>query len=97
MATRAHEGLLMKTNRLDYWCVQATSRIRYGPDRKRVYGELRLHMEDRKDAFVAQGLTEEAAMNKTLEAMGSALEIAPQLGAIHSPFWGYFLRVCRVL
>ncbi len=86
----------MKIDRLTHWCMVATSRIRYGPDRERVYGELRLHTQDRMDSFVAKGFSEEEAKNLTLEAMGDPQELALQLGQIHSPFWGFFLRACRI-
>lgn len=85
----------MHKNRLTSWCHAATILIRFGPDRKAVYNELLAHLEERRDAFMEQGLNEREASTKALEAMGDAYEIAPQLAAIHRPFWGYFLRVSR--
>ena len=36
-------------------------------------------------------------MEATLKAMGSASELAPQLAAVHRPFWGYVLTCTRWL
>ena len=79
------------------WCSTATGKIRYGPDREAVAQELLLHLQDAYETHIANGLTPEKAEQKALDDMGSAKEIAPQLGAIHSPFWGYVLRACQVL
>ena len=87
----------MLKNELKQWCEVATCRIRFGPDRKKVADELMGHMEDKRDALIAQGLTEDEATAKAMEAMGDAKEIAPQLGAIHRPFWGYLLRSSKIV
>lgn len=78
------------------WCLRATSLIRYGPDRKMVSKELMDHLEDHRSALMEKGMTQEEASEKALEAMGSADEIAPQLAAVHRPFWGYFLRASKI-
>ena len=87
----------MANYRFETWCRNAIALIRFPPDQKAVLKELYDHMEDHYDALVAQGLGPEEAESQTLEAMGSAEEIAPQLAAIHRPFWGYFLRVTRAV
>ena len=79
------------------WCEKAVSGIRFPPDRGTVYRELMAHLEDHCDALVEQGLERETAEKLALEAMGDAMVIAPQLAAIHRPFWGFFLRVTRVV
>lgn len=79
------------------WCENAVSGIVFPPDREQVYGELLNHMYDHYDDLVEQGMDKEAAQQMALEAMGDAMEIAPQLAAIHRPFWGYFLRFTRVV
>lgn len=79
----------MLNKRFDDWCRKATAKIRYGPDRRAVEKELKAHLEDRYDELTAQGLSFEEATVKALESMGSAAEIAPQLGAIHRPWLGY--------
>lgn len=87
----------MQKIRLIQWCNRATAFIAFVPDRKAVSRELLAHLEDRRDALMAQGMDEKEATEKALEAMGSAEELAPQLAAIHRPFWGYVLRVSQIL
>lgn len=79
----------MKKDIFSIWCQTATEKIKYSPDRQAVANELLAHLEDHRDTLVEQGMDEEAAIRETLSAMGSAEEIAPQLGNIHRPFWGY--------
>lgn len=79
------------------WCEKATEKIRYGPDRRAVQAELQAHLEDKYDALIAHGMDAEEATAKTLESMGSAAEIAPQLGAIHRPWLGYLYSLTRFL
>lgn len=81
--------------RFDRWCRAAVDQIRYGPDRKHVYDELYAHLEDRYEAELDRWETPEEAMEATLKAMGSASELAPQLAAVHRPFWGYVLEITR--
>ncbi len=85
----------MEFGRFEDWCRQAVSQIKYHPDRQMVHRELKAHMEDRYEAYRERGMSEQEAEAKALEAMGSAEEIAPQLAAIHRPFWGYLLSVSR--
>ena len=80
-----------------YWCRDAVKKIKYTPDRKKVYAELYSHMQDRYDALIERGCTPAEAEEKTLQAMGSAEELAPQLAAIHRPFWGYTLTLTRLI
>ena len=85
----------MENNKFLIWCQAATEKIRYGPDRKAVSQELMAHLEDHRDALMAQGMSKEEAERKAVTAMGSASEIAPQLAAIHSPWLGYLLSIVR--
>jgi hypothetical protein len=85
----------MKHWKLTQWCVHATGRIRYSPDRAAVHEELRQHLDDRSDGFLAKGFSEEEAIEKTLDAMGDPAELAPLLAQIHKPFWGYAQDVCK--
>ena len=48
-------------------------------------------------SLIEQGMEEQEANLQALEAMGSAEELAPQLAAIHKPFWGRVIRTCRLL
>lgn len=79
------------------WCYHAVSEIRYKPDREAVFRELMAHLEDHYDALIEQGHSPEEAQRLALKAMGSAEEIAPQLGQIHKPFLGYLYSVAKWL
>ena len=79
------------------WCSTAVSGIRFTPDREAVFGELMDHLNDHFEDLRLQGLDEDTAGRLALEAMGDAQEIAPQLAAIHRPFWGYVLRLTQVV
>lgn len=87
----------MSNSSFSYWCRVATDQIGYGPDREAVKRELYAHMEDHYDALIAKGLSHVDATHATMDAMGKPEEIAPQLAALHKPFWGYVLRTCRIL
>lgn len=87
----------MKYPRLDKWCADATKKIRYGPDREEVRRELRQHMEDKCDSLRNQGIPEKELEEKVLRSMGDCEEIAPQLAAIHKPFWGFLERLTRYI
>lgn len=80
-----------------YWCRDAVSKIKYIPDRTKVYTELRAHLEDRYDSFMRKGMTDKEATRKTLEVMGDPMELAEQLAAIHKPYWGYALVATRII
>jgi hypothetical protein len=90
------EGLPMDNKKFMQWCDSATVWIRFGPDRKKVSKELLDHLENHRDAFIAQGMTEQEATDKALECMGSPKDISVQLASIHRPFWGYLLRYSRI-
>ena len=77
------------------WCDAAVDGIIFPPDREQVHKELLDHIYDHYDALVEQGVDKETAQTLALAAMGDAKEIAPQLAAIHRPFWGYLLRFTR--
>lgn len=79
----------------DWWCIHATQKIKYRPDRREVYCELYQHIEDRYQDFLEEGMDKEEAIQRTLQVMGSAEEIASQLAAIHRPFWGYLYSLCK--
>jgi len=80
-----------------YWCREAVSGIKYKPDRDAVYAELYEHLEDRYESLTARGLSHEEAEAKALEAMGNAGELAPQLAAIHRPYWAYAMIATRII
>ena len=82
-------------NSFDWWCKTAVSRIRYGPDYEAVYKELYAHLEDLYDDATDRGLTPSEAREEALSRMGSAAELALQLGAIHRPWLGYLLDLTK--
>lgn len=87
----------MRKKELWQWCSIAVSEILFLPDRNRVFKELADHMDDHYEHLLSEGCDEATAQKRTLEAMGSATEVAAQLGKIHRPFWGYFLQITRRL
>lgn len=84
-------------HKLYYWCRDAVSQIFYMPDKNKVYGELLDHVLDRHESFVAKGMDEQTAADKTLEAMGDPKILAAQLGAIHRPGWAYAMVITRIV
>lgn len=85
----------MDNYEFEYWCNVAVRCIKYRPDRQEVKKELYEHLEDRYDSYLAQGMKPEEAQDKAMQSMGSPEAIAPQLAAIHRPFWGYLLDVSK--
>lgn len=79
------------------WCQIAAARVQYPPDRKKVIAELYDHALDHYDSLLVKGKDPEEAIGLTLTALGDPKELAPLLGAIHPPFWGFFLRTCQIL
>lgn len=83
--------------KLEQWCLHATHLIRYPPDRKAVYKELRQHADDRYEGYLARGESEEDAAEKTIAAMGNAKEVALLLQKTHKPFWGYLYAIATAV
>lgn len=81
--------------KFERWCRAATSRIRFVPDRMPVMRELQAHMEDHYQDLLEGGIESRDAVEQTIAAMGPPEEIAPQLAALHRPFWGYTERIAR--
>lgn len=79
----------------DDWCCHAVAQIRFKPDRQAVFNELKAHLEDHYDDLRSRGYAPEQARRLALEAMGSAEDIAPQLGEIHKPWLGYIYRIVK--
>ena len=82
---------------LTRWCIHAVQKIKYPPDREKVYLELRQHLDDRCEDFLAQGMDEDAAAKKACQVMGDPYEVADYLAAVHRPFWGYAYSVTKWL
>jgi len=83
--------------KLTQWSVHATDQIIYPPDHDAVQQELRDHLEDKFLGYTEQGLSEDEAVERTLSDMGSAKELAPILGQIHRPFWGYACAITGMI
>ncbi len=79
----------------DDWCYHAVAQIRLKSDREAVFQELKDHLEDHYDDLITQGYSPEKAQRLALEAMGDPEQIAPQLGAIHSPWLGYLYKIVK--
>ncbi len=86
-----------KDYNFDIWCRRATETISYRPDRKRVFAELRGHLEDAYDTHITRGLSPEEAEQKALESMGSAQAVAANMAAVYKPFWGYVLQASQIV
>ena len=56
--------------KLTQWCTYAVSKIKYTPDRRAVYDELRQHLDDRCEDLLAQGMSKEEAAERAIELMG---------------------------
>lgn len=92
MADRIYIGREM----LWRWAREATGRIRFSPDRMRVYDELMAHMEDAMEEHVHAGAEEKEAAARAVAAMGSAAEVAERMARLYRPFWGYAWKLTRV-
>ena len=77
------------------WADQAAERMWFPPDRKIVRQELLDHMEDAREALLAQGLTDEAAQQKAVEAMGNAKAVGKALNRVHRPVLGWMWLVSK--
>ena len=81
----------------EYWLRDAVKYVKFPPDRRRVQEELYEHMISRNLDFLARGASEEEADRLVCEAMGDPEEVGKALAEVHKPFWGYFLRVLRIV
>ncbi len=87
----------MEKDLFDSWCRDATRLIRFTPDRKAVYKELKSHLEEHRDALIDQGMSPQKAQEEAVAAMGDAWELADQLAQIHTPFWGYAHLITKAI
>ena len=87
----------MRWKEEEYWLRDAVKHVKFPPDRKRVQKELYEHMISRNLDYLAKGYSEEEADRRVCEAMGDPEEVGKALAEVHKPFWGYFLRVLRIV
>lgn len=66
------------------------SQIREKRAREKVYREVKGHLEDQKEVYLAEGMSEEEAEKKAVADMGDPLEAGTALDLIHrpKPAWG---------
>lgn len=81
----------------EQWLDAATQKIRFAPDRDTVRRELAAHIEDLTDRYAAAGAAPEEAEAQALREMGSAADIAAELGRIHRPWWGWLWMCSRYI
>ena len=81
----------------EYWLREAVKYVKFPPDRRKVQEELYGHMIARNQDFLNEGCSEEVADWRVCQAMGDPEEVGKALAEVHKPFWGYFLRVLRIL
>lgn len=81
----------------EQWLDTATKKIRFAPDRAAVRRELAAHIEDLTDHYAAEGASPEEAEAEALREMGSAADIAAELGRIHAPWWGWLWMCSRYI
>ena len=67
--------------------------IKYKPIRNDISEELALHIEEVKQDYIAEGLTEENAEEKAVSNMGNAEEIGKKLNKIHRPKLDWMLLI----
>lgn len=82
---------------MEEWLKEATSKIKYDPDRTAVRRELEDHLQDRQERYAARGLAPEEAEAAAVADMGDAADIAEDLGKLHRPFWGYLWTFSKLL
>lgn len=71
--------------RLEEYLNTVTEQIRCVKARELVSGELRDHIEDQAEAYEADGMFEEEAMEKAVRDMGDPVEVGVSLDRIHRP------------
>ena len=59
--------------------------IKYKPIRKDISEELELHIQEQKEEFVKDGMSNSKAEEKAVLNMGEATEIGKKLDKIHRP------------
>ena len=87
----------MKHWKLTQWCLYATNRIQFPPDRKAARVELRQHLDDRCEDLMAKGLTAEEAVDEAIRLMGDPGVVSRMLVQVHRPFWGWAYWTARAL
>lgn len=77
------------------WVEAALAQMRFPPDRKLVRQELWDHMLDRREDFLARGMTMEEAEIEAARVMGDPVETGRLLNRIHRPWLGWLWQISR--
>lgn len=67
------------------YCARVCSQIRWKKTHKGITQELQTHLQEQRDAYIAQGCPEEEAEDKAICFFGDAVTIGAQLDRIHRP------------
>lgn len=82
---------------VEQWLDPAVRGIRFKPDRMKVAGELREHIEDKMLDLqrIFPDMTREEVRQRALDQMGDPEAIGEELARIHKPWWGRIWAVTR--
>lgn len=79
------------------WTETVLNQMRFPPDREAVRQELWDHLMDRREDFIAQGMSEWDAGDAAVRVMGDPVEIGRQLNRIHRPILGWIWQISRIM
>ena len=77
----------------EQWCGKMCEQIRFRPDRSAVWEEMKGHLDDKRDALVASGLSLQDAETAAVAAMGDPEEVGRQMNAVHKPWLGWLWKL----
>ncbi len=87
----------MDFNKVDDFLKELGSKISYGPDRDQIKGEIKDHLLDKIDFYIAGGKSLEEAETLAVEAMGDPLEVGRLLNKEHNPVLGILYSLSNLL
>ena len=79
------------------YCRQVCALVRSSHDHPQITAELTAHMEDRRDAFLRAGFSEEEAQRRAVAAMGDPAEVGRAMDKAHTMGWEVLLMLCRTV
>ena len=79
------------------YCQQVCLHVHCTHDHPLITAELTAHMEDRRDAFLRAGLSQEEAEQKTIKAMGDPVEVGRLMAKAHPIKWDILRAAAQVL
>lgn len=83
----------MHSPKIEHFLDEVIDYVKFPYDRRNIRKELEGHMLDRVEDYTEQGLSIEAAEQRTIEAMGSAKEIGLELNREHNPILGWVWKL----